>query len=175
MKESKNQSGIELPSQNDSKIGLLGKASNLIQNMNNTNIPNNKKKSPSELPNNYRINDKNRNSKKFSVNNSSEKDEMDSFSAKSSSRSSKGTDKVSSKRIEKLKEFAEDYKYKNLKDNERIKRNYSIENQKNYKEEDNIIDKDMEEEDEFNYDDNINIDLKDHRRLTKREKIVILL
>lgn len=184
LRESKNQSGIELPSQNDSKIGLLGRGPNLFNNLSQNSQQKNKL-SESDFPNrnnSINNNDKNnfdknslkKNKNNTSFNNLSKKDEHDSFSAKSSSMSSKRSNKVGAQKMEKVKTFAEDLKYKNLKDEERNENSInSIKKQKSRKDDDNF-DRDLDDDEDYNYDDNLNYDKKDHRRLTKREKIVIL-
>jgi hypothetical protein len=169
LSESKNQSGIEMPSQNDSKIGLLGRGPNLLNKF-SQNAPQKIKLSDSDFPNNNN-NEKNSKKNNNSEINSSRKDDHDSFSAKSSSLSSKRSNRFGSQKMEKVKTFAEDFKYKNLKDEERNVSSKSISNKKSRKDEDNI-DKDSDDDDEdYNYD-NLNLDKKDHRKLTKREKIV---
>jgi len=179
LRESKNQSGIEMPSQNDSKIGLLGRGPNLFQNINNISNQDaqvKKKISQPELPdnNNNNINVNNKISKKMiSNNNSSRNEHLDSYSNKSSSMSSKRSNKSGSQKIEKVKTFAEDLKYKNLKDEERDNINNSLKKKKSIQQ-DLMNDKDMDEDEEDLNFENINLEKKDHRRLTKREKIVKL-
>jgi len=167
--DSKNQSGIEMPSQNDSKIGLLKRSPNLLNNFSQNN-PQEIKLPHSDFPNNNN-NEKNSKKNNNSEINSSKKDNNESFSAKSSSMSSKRSNRFGSQKMEKVKTFAEDFKYKNLKDQERNESSNSISKKKSRKSEDNI-DKDFDDDDEeYNYD-NLNLDKKDHRKLTKREKIV---
>lgn len=168
-KISKNQSGIEMPSQNDSKIGLLGKGNNLFQNVNQNSLIK-KKVSHNEFPNtNNSINNNKTPKNVGSINNSSRNDK-DSFSSKSSSMSSKKSNKLGSQKIEKVKTFAEDMKYNNFKEDEKNESKNSFKKVSTQKEINN--EKEIDDEEDYNYDNNANNDKKDFRRLTKREKIV---
>ena len=165
-KDSKNISAIEPPSQNDSKIGLLGKGKNLLIEMNTknpveTNMLNAKKKLSNK---DIQIIDK---SPRKTGGIISKNKEEDSFSGKSSSMSSKKSNKINSQKIEKVKTFAEDFKYNNLKDEEKNSFN-KITSKKSE------MEKDIDDEDEYINDNNNknNYDKKEFRRLTKREKIV---